>query len=174
MKAEEKSEQSRGQTFLNGKEFITHLLPNRRLLGIDLGTKTIGLALSDVLRNIASAYKTLSRSKFSTDVQHLKKICLEFQITGLVIGLPKNMDGTEGPRAQSSKAFARNFNKLSDLPVLLWDERLSTMQAERMLISADLSRARRSQVIDKLAATIILQSALDFMSNEANSINPLS
>lgn len=150
------------------------LPPNRRLLGIDLGTKTIGLALSDVRRTIASAYKTLTRSKFSKDALILKNICSEHQIVGVVIGLPKNMNGSEGPRAQSSKDFARNFNKLTELPVLIWDERLSTMQAEKMLISADLSRARRSQVIDKLAATIILQSALDFMRNEPSSANFIS
>lgn len=174
MIAEEKSQQGRGQIILNGRDFMMLLPPNRRLLGIDLGTKTIGLALSDVRRTIASAYKTLTRSKFSKDALILKNICSEHQIVGVVIGLPKNMNGSEGPRAQSSKDFARNFNKLTELPVLIWDERLSTMQAEKMLISADLSRARRSQVIDKLAATIILQSALDFMRNEPSSANFIS
>ena len=101
MITEEKSDQGLGHTFLDGSEFITHLRPNQRLLGVDLGTKTIGLALSDVLRSVASAYKTLSRSKFATDAQLLKNMCNEYQITGLVIGLPINMDGTEGPRAST-------------------------------------------------------------------------
>lgn len=172
MIAVEKPLNQLGQTFLNGGEFTTHLLPNKRLLGIDLGTKTIGLALSDVLRSIASAYKTLSRTKFSTDVEVIKRICSEHEITGIVLGLPINMDGSEGPRAQSSKAFARNFNKLSELPILLWDERLTTLQAEKMLLTADLSRKRRTQVIDKLAATIILQSCLDYLRSE-NCVTPL-
>lgn len=155
-----------GKTFLKGRDFKECLVPNRRLLGIDLGTKTIGIAVSDVTCIIASPLKTLVRTKFSSDVKILMNICLEQQITGFILGLPKNMDGTEGRRAQSSKAFAQNLNKISELPILLWDERLSTAQAERMLVAADQSRKRRKEVIDKLAATIILQSALDYLRNE--------
>lgn len=132
-----------------------------RLLGLDLGTKTIGLALSDVEFRIATSLRTLKRLKFRDDAAELVKITKDFGIQGLVIGLPLNMDGTEGPRAQATRAFVRNLAPLLPLPVVLWDERLSTVAAERVLIEADLSRAKRGAVIDAAAAAFILQGALD-------------
>lgn len=143
--------------------FAAQLSPGRRLIGIDLGTKTIGLALSDVSRTIASPLETIRRVKFTPDVARMLEIAAEHDICGLVLGLPANLDGSEGPRAQATRAFARNVNKLSPLPILLWDERLSTAAAERTLIAADASRRRRAEVIDKMAAAIILQGALDRM-----------
>lgn len=152
-----------GETFTAVGEFAARLESGKRLLGLDLGTKTIGVALSDVTRTIASSYETIARGKFTADATRLIKISAEQGVAGLVLGLPRNLDGSEGPRAQATRAFARSFNKLSPLPILLWDERLSTAAAERMLIEADRSRKRRGEVIDKVAATIILQSALDRM-----------
>lgn len=143
--------------------FAAALPPGSRLLGFDLGTRTIGLALSDVTRMIASPLETVKRTKFKADAQRLAEIVAEHAIAGFVIGFPVNMDNTEGPRAQATRAFARNVSPLFGLPILMWDERLSTAAAERMLIEADASRKRRAEVIDKLAATIILQSALDRM-----------
>ena len=131
------------------------------LMGLDLGSKTIGLALSDVTRTIASGLATLARGKFQTVGRHLRALVDEHEVGGLVIGLPVNLDGSQGPRAQATRAFARNLAKLTLLPILLWDERLTTAAAERALLEADLSRRRRAQVIDKVAATLILQSALD-------------
>ena len=145
------------------EEFAGLLAPQSRLIGIDAGTKTLGLALSDVTRTIASPLFTIIRSKFSKDAAELLATAAEHRIAGFVLGLPVNLDGSEGPRAQSSRSFARNLNALSPLPILLWDERLSTAEAERTLIAADQSRKRRAEVIDKLAATIILQGALDRM-----------
>jgi putative Holliday junction resolvase len=143
--------------------FAALLPPGRRLIGIDAGTKTLGLALSDVTRTIASAMTTIRRTRFAADAAALLVEVREHDVAGLVLGLPINLDGTEGPRAQSARALARNLNRLSPLPILLWDERLSTAAAERMLIAADQSRKRRGEVIDKLAATLILQGALDRM-----------
>jgi putative Holliday junction resolvase len=143
--------------------FLALLGRGQRLLGLDLGTKTIGLALSDVTRMIASPYETLARGKQKADAARLEAIATKEGVGGLVIGLPLNLDGTDGPRAQSTRAFARNLNGLVALPVLLWDERLTTAKVERMLIEADTSRQRRAELIDKLAATLILQSALDRM-----------
>lgn len=137
-----------------------------RLIGIDAGTKTYGLALSDVTRTIASALETIERRKFATDMERLLSLATNHGVTGLVLGFPRNLDGTEGPRAQATRALARNLNKLSPLPVLLWDERLTTAIAERMLIDADQTRKRRAEVIDKLAATLILQNALDRIRNQ--------
>lgn len=137
-----------------------------RLIGIDAGTKTYGLALSDVTRTIASALETIERRKFAADMERLLGLAATHGVTGLVLGFPRNLDGTEGPRAQATRALARNLNKLSALPVLLWDERLTTAIAERMLIDADQTRKRRAEVIDKLAATLILQSALDRLRNQ--------
>jgi putative holliday junction resolvase len=142
-------------------EFAAVLAPGYRLIGIDLGTKTIGLALSDVTRTIASPLETIRRVKFTPDVAQLLAIASAHRVAGFVLGLPVNMDGSEGPRAQATRAFARNLNKLTALPILLWDERLSTSAAERTLIEADTSRKRRAEVIDKMAAAIILQGALD-------------
>lgn len=135
--------------------------PGARLLGLDLGTKTIGLALSDVSCTIASALHTIARTKFRADAAELLAITAVHGIAGLVIGLPINLDGTEGPRAQSTRAFVRALAPLTDLPMVLWDERLSTQAAERTLLAADASRRRRAQVIDKMAAAFILQGALD-------------
>jgi putative Holliday junction resolvase len=137
-----------------------------RLIGIDAGTKTLGLALSDVRRTIASPLETIRRTKFTADAVRLFGFCTEHDVAGLVLGMPRNLDGTEGPRAQATRALARNLNKLSPLPILLWDERLTTAEAQRMLIAADQTRKRRAEVIDKLAATIILQSALDRLNNK--------
>jgi putative Holliday junction resolvase len=116
-----------------------------------------------VTRTVASALETIKRTKFTADAARLLAIADEHQIAGFVLGFPANLDGSEGPRAQSTRALARNLNGLSALPILLWDERLTTAEAQRMLIEADTSRARRAQVIDKLAATLILQGALDRM-----------
>jgi putative holliday junction resolvase len=148
-------------------DFAALLPPGSRLIGMDLGTKTIGLALSDVNRSIATPLQTIRRVKFTPDVALLLAIAAEHQIAGFVLGLPVNMDGSEGPRAQATRAFARNLNKLSPLPILLWDERLSTSAAERTLIEADTSRKRRAEVIDKMAAGIILQGALDRLRHRA-------
>lgn len=134
-----------------------------RLLGFDLGTKTIGLALSDVTRVIATPYQTLRRLKFTDDAKTIAAIATKEGVGGLVIGLPLNLDGSEGPRAQSTRAFARNLTAHVDLPMAFWDERLSTAAVERHLIEADASRKRRAEVIDRMAAAYILQGALDRM-----------
>ncbi|KRA82793.1 Holliday junction resolvase RuvX [Altererythrobacter sp. Root672] len=130
------------------------------LLGLDLGTKTIGTAFCDAGWSFASAGKTLPRGKFSNDFAALKALVAERRVKGVVIGLPLNMDGTGGPRAQASRAFARNLAPL-ELPVLLWDERWSTTSAERAMISQDFSRAKRAERIDSHAAAVILQAAID-------------
>jgi len=141
--------------------FAAALALNKRLFGLDLGTKTIGMALSDVTRTIASPFETIRRTKFRADAALLAGYVEAHEICGLVLGLPRNLDGSEGPRAQSTRAFARNISPLCGLPILLWDERLTTAEAERLLIVADQSRKRRSEVIDKLAANLILQGAMD-------------
>src|SRR5215510_12096258 len=138
------------------------LLPQRgTLLGIDLGTKTIGVAASDPDRKLATGIETIARKNFSVDAKRLLVLAAERSAVGFVLGLPINMDGSEGPRAQSTRAFARNFAKLTKLPIALWDERLSTAAVERDLIAADVSRAKRAAVIDAHAAAYILQGALD-------------
>lgn len=131
------------------------------LAGLDLGTKTIGVAISDTLRGIATPLRTIRREKFTLDVADLMKTVAERQIVGFVLGLPVNMDGSEGPRAQSTRAFARNLEKLTPLPITFWDERLSTVAAERAMLEADLSRKRRAELVDHVAAGFILQGALD-------------
>ena len=136
---------------------------HQRLLGLDLGTKTIGLALSDVELTIASPLETISRVKFTKDVQVMLAIAARFGVGGLVMGLPINMDGTEGPRAQSTRAFVRNLLPLTAMPVTFCDERMSTMAVTRTLLEADTSRARRAELVDKMAAAYILQGALDRM-----------
>jgi putative Holliday junction resolvase len=151
-----------GRTVADPAAFVDLLGPGR-LIGIDAGTKTLGLALSDVTRTIASALETIQRTKFQADAKRLLDITAKHAVQGLVLGFPANLDGSEGPRAQATRAFARNLNRLTPLPILLWDERLTTLEAERMLIAADTSRKRRAEVIDKLAATLILQGALDRM-----------
>lgn len=153
----------RGETFSDTAVFAGRLEAGQRLIGIDLGTKTLGLALTDVTRTIASPLETLRRVKFKTDAARLLALAAEHAIGGFVLGLPHNLDGSEGPRAQATRAFARNLNQLSSLPVLFWDERLSTAAAQRALLEADASRKRRGELIDKVAATIILQTALDRM-----------
>lgn len=137
------------------------LQPDERLLGLDLGTKTIGLALSDVMRQIATPLETIRRTKFGADAARLLELAKEHGVGGLVLGLPVNLDGSEGPRAQSTRAFARNLAALTPLPIAFWDERLSTAAAERALLEADASRKRRAELIDKMAAAYILQGALD-------------
>ena len=137
------------------------LARHQRLLGLDLGEKTIGLALSDPGLSVASPVSTIRRTKFTADAKELLKLVAERQVGGLVIGLPLNMDGTEGPRCQSVRQFAANLLKLQDLPILFWDERLSTVAVERNMIDADLSRAKRAKVVDQAAAAFILQGVLD-------------
>ena len=151
----------KGLTTSDIDTFAAALTAGTRLIGIDGGTTTLGLALSDVSRTIASPLETINRTKFKADAARLLALAAEHRIGGLVLGFPANMDGSEGPRAQATRALARNINALTPLPILLWDERLTTAAAERMLIAADTTRKRRSEVIDKLAATLILQGALD-------------
>jgi putative Holliday junction resolvase len=138
------------------------LLPARGgLLGLDLGTKTIGVAVSDPDRRLATGVETVMRKAFTADATRLLSLARERQVVGFVLGLPINMDGSEGPRAQSSRAFARNLARLTELPIALWDERLSTAAVERDLIAADASRKKRAAIIDQHAAAFILQGALD-------------
>jgi putative Holliday junction resolvase len=143
------------------------LAPGQRLLGLDLGEKTIGLALSDTLLTVATPFKTLKRGKFKDDAGTLLALMAEHNIGGLILGLPLNMDGSQGPSAQSARAFARNFAGVSDRPLVLVDERLSTAAVTRTLIEADASRRRRGAVVDKMAAAYILQGALDRLRHDA-------
>lgn len=140
------------------------LRPGQRILGLDLGEKTIGVALSDTTRKVATPFETLTRSRFQKDAGHLLAIAKHENVGAIVLGLPINMDGSEGPRAQSTRAFARNLAMLTSIPIVFWDERLSTAAVERMLIEADRSRMRRDEIVDKLAAAYILQGALDRLS----------
>ncbi len=150
-----------------------HLLPARgALIGLDLGTKTIGVAVSDPDRTLAAGVETVARKAFQADATRLLALAAERQVVGFVLGLPLNMDGSEGPRAQSTRAFARNFARLTDLPIALWDERLSTAAVERDLIAADASRAKRAAIIDQHAAAFILQGALDFLRNARARVSP--
>jgi putative Holliday junction resolvase len=142
-------------------EAAAHWPQRGALVGLDLGTKTIGVAVSDPDRRLATGVETLARKNFTVDATRLLVIARERKAAGFVLGLPINMDGSEGPRAQSTRAFARNFSKLTDLPIALWDERLSTVAVERELIGMDMSRAKRAKVIDEHAAIFILQGALD-------------
>src|SRR5215203_6829810 len=141
--------------------FIDGLAPRARLMGLDLGTKTIGLALSDVERRIATPLETIKRVKFTADAERLKTIVARFPIAGVVIGLPLNMDGSEGPRVQSTRAFVRHLAPILGVPFAFWDERLSTAAVTRALLDADASRARRGELVDKMAAAYILQGALE-------------
>lgn len=146
----------------NPADLIAHLEPRARLLGLDLGTKTLGLALSDEGRTIASPLETLRRTRFTRDAEALEAIIARFKIGGLILGLPVNMDGSEGPRCQSTRQFAANLESRPGCPPLaFWDERLSTQAVTRTLIEADASRRRRAELVDKLAAAYILQGALD-------------
>ncbi len=142
-------------------EFAGALTPMTALAGLDLGTKTIGVAVSDGLRQVATPLETIRRKKFTLDANRILEIASERQLGGIILGLPRNMDGSEGPRCQSTRAFARNLSGLTDLPIGFWDERLSTVAAERALLEADTSRKRRSEVIDHVAAGYILQGVLD-------------
>lgn len=142
-------------------DMIVLLPPRGVLIGLDLGTKTIGVAASDPDRRVAMPVETIVRKRFSQDAQRVVGLAEERDAVGYVLGLPINMNGTEGPRAQATRAFARNFEKLTRLPIALWDERLSTAAVERALIEADASRAKRAAVIDQHAAAYILQGALD-------------
>jgi len=139
------------------------LSPKAAIFGLDVGTKTIGVAISDTSRTIATAVTTIKRKKFTVDAVALFELAKDRGAEGYVIGLPVNMDGSEGPRAQSCRAFARNLAGLTDAPIALWDERLSTAAAERALLEADTSRKRRAELIDAVAAAYILQGALDRM-----------
>ncbi len=139
----------------------THWTPRGALIGLDLGTKTIGVAVSDPDRKLATGIETIQRKTFTLDAARLLALAGERSVCGFVLGLPINMDGSEGPRAQSTRAFARNFAKLTELAIGLWDERLSTVAVERELIDMDMSRAKRAKVIDEHAAIFILQGALD-------------
>lgn len=132
-----------------------------KILGLDLGTKTIGVAVSDAMRYSASPLETIKRTKFTQDAERIIALVAENNAVALILGLPLNMDGTEGPRVQSTRAFARNLAQKLDLPIAFWDERLSTAAVTRMMIDADLRRDRRAEVVDKLAASYILQGALD-------------
>ena len=142
-------------------EFAASLPPYRALAGLDLGTKTIGVALSDARRSVASPAETIKRTKFTADAEALFKLAATREVAGYVLGLPRNMDGSEGPRCQSTRSFARNLSRLTDAPITFWDERLSTVAVERTLLEADQSRKRRAEVVDKMAAAFILQGALD-------------
>jgi len=131
------------------------------IAGLDLGTVTIGVAISDRMRGVATPVETIKRKKFGVDAAALLALLTKREVSGIVLGLPMNMDGSEGPRCQATRAFARNLEKLTDLPITYWDERLSTVAAERALIEADTSRKRRAEVIDHVAAAYILQGLLD-------------
>ena len=145
-------------------DFVAALPDFGAIAGLDLGTVTIGVAVSDGMRQVGTPLETIRRKKFGLDAAKLLEICTHRNITGLVLGLPMNMDGSEGPRCQATRAFARNLEKLTDLPIAYWDERLSTVAAERVLLEADTSRKRRGEVIDHVAAGFILQGLLDRLS----------
>jgi putative Holliday junction resolvase len=150
------------------EDLAEHLPPRGALIGLDLGEKTIGVASSDPDRRLATGVETIARSKFTLDAARVIALAAERGAAGFVLGLPINMDGSEGPRAQATRAFARNFAKRTELPIALWDERLSTVAVERELIAADMSRARRKAVIDQHAAAFILQGALDRLARIAD------
>lgn len=154
--------------FYTASDFAAELSRDGRLLGIDLGEKTIGLALSDTGHVIATGLETLKRGKFNCDAKQLKMRIDEHKVVGIVLGYPVQLDGKPGPRCQSIAQFARNLHKDIDLPFLLWDERLSTLAVNRMLLQGDLSRARRAELVDKLAASYILQGALDALGSIAD------
>jgi putative Holliday junction resolvase len=144
---------------------LDEVRPMQAIAGLDLGTVTLGVAVSDTFWSIATPLETIKRKKFGVDATALLAIVEARQIGGMVLGLPRNMDGSEGPRAQSTRAFARNLEKLTSVPIVFWDERLSTVAAERALLEADTSRKRRAEVIDHVAAGYILQGALDRISH---------
>jgi len=146
------------------EELAARIRPGQRLIGLDLGSKTIGIALSDGLLMTATPLETIRRKKFTPDARRLIDLAQREDAAAFVLGLPVNMDGSSGPRVQATKAFARNLGRLTDIPVVFWDERLSTAGVERTLLEADVSRAKRAGVVDKLAASWILQGFLDRLS----------
>ena len=145
---------------------ITDLPATGKIMGLDLGTKTIGVAISDAMRYSATPIETIRRTKFTQDAEQVVELARKNQVVAIVLGLPLNMDGSEGPRVQSTRAFARNLARILPLPLAFWDERLSTSAVTRMMIEADLRRDRRAEVVDKLAASYILQGALDRLRND--------
>ncbi|PCJ05046.1 MAG: Holliday junction resolvase RuvX [Rhodobacteraceae bacterium] len=150
------------------EEFAAALPSHRALIGLDLGDKTVGVAISDLMGTVATPQETVRRKKFTLDAARLLEIIKDRDVGGIVLGLPRNMDGSEGPRCQKTRAFARNLSRLTELPIGFWDERLSTVAAERALLEADTSRKRRAEVIDHVAASYILQGALDRMGHLRN------
>lgn len=150
-------------TIRNPEDLARELPEKARILGLDVGDKTVGVAVSDLLRGIATPVETIKRTRFYKDVEKLKKLIAEREVSAIILGLPINMDGSEGPRCQSVRQFAANLAEHVDLPMAFWDERWSTMAVERMMIEADLSRKRRAELVDKMAAAYILQGALDSM-----------
>jgi len=152
------------------EDFVAAIPDMGAIAGLDLGTVTIGVAVSDVMRSVATPLETIKRKKFGVDAAKLLELTTHRLITGLVLGLPMNMDGSEGPRCQATRAFARNLEKLTPLPITFWDERLSTVAAERALLEADTSRKRRAEVIDHVAAGYILQGMLDRMAHIRNQL----
>ena len=146
-------------------EAAAHWGQRGALIGLDLGTKTIGVAVSDPDRRLATGVETVARKNFTTDAARLIALATERQASGFVLGLPVNMDGSEGVRAQSTRAFARNFSRLTELPIAFWDERLSTAAVERQMIENDVSRGKRAKIVDEHAAIFILQGALDRLAN---------
>ncbi len=143
------------------EEFAAAIPPMSALIGLDLGDKTIGIAVSDRIGAVATPLETIRRKKFTPDAERLLAIARDREVGGILLGLPRNMDGSEGPRCQATRAFARNLSRLTDLPIGFWDERLSSVAAERALLEADTSRKRRAELIDHVAASYILQGALD-------------
>ncbi len=146
-------------------EFSAALAPMTSLAGLDFGDKTIGVAISDRLRSVATPTDTIRRKKFTQDAEALLNLLSAREVSGIVLGLPRNMDGSEGPRCQKTRAFARNLGQLTDLPITFWDERLSSVAADRAMLEADMSRAKRAEKIDQVAAGVILQGALDRLRN---------
>jgi len=147
------------------ENFVAQIPAMGAIAGLDLGTVTIGVAISDVMHSVATPTETIKRKKFGVDAAKLLELTTHRLVTGIVLGLPRNMDGSEGPRAQATRAFARNLERLTPLPITFWDERLSTVAAERALIEADMTRKRRAEVIDHVAASYILQGMLDRMAH---------
>ena len=145
----------------DAREFAAQLPATGAIVGLDLGERTIGVALSDILRGVATPVETIRRKKLGVDAEKLVAVLSAREVKGVVLGLPRNMDGSEGPRCQSTRAFARNFTRIWDGPLTFWDERLSTVAAERALLEADTTRKRRAEVIDHVAASYILQGLLD-------------
>lgn len=153
-------------------DFAAACIPGRALVGLDLGDKTIGVAVSDRIGAVATPLETIRRKKFTLDADRLLQVAAAREAGGILLGLPRNMDGSEGPRCQSTRAFARNLSRLTDLAIGFWDERLSTVAAERALLEADTSRKRRAEVIDHVAAGYILQGALDRMRHMRDEAKP--